>query len=314
MSRALFSDPDVAKRLKAEFVAAATGIETLANLDPSVLGWFTTMAAKAVEKAGTLEEWKKNPIFQGIYVAGADGTAYAQVGDWERERFLKALDRALEDFRKRPPKPVELGEAEIQKGAPRGPDLKTSVIRLYSRCDPLPKDAHPVNRSIGRDHLWIYADEVREIARTDQLPRQVASRIARFHLVDNVRGLADAWAAGDLSRRDFTLAFVREKGGLRTYSLVADVAAEKDYPGDVNFKGKLGVEGRLEAEFDIDVGKSKIVRFRGCFDGKAWGANTNTWHQPKGKFPLRIALTDVDDEVSRVIGPVWRDYGLDYDR
>lgn len=303
MSRALFNDPDVAKKLKADFVTAGTGTEQLPYMDASVIEWFATAAEKAVEKAGYLEEWKKNPIYQGTYILGADGTAYLQVGDWEKDAFLKLLDDALREFRANPPRNVEFTKEDLAKGAKPGPPKSTSVIRLYSRCTPLPKDAHPVNRSIGRDHLWIHEDEVREIEETHKLPDRVAKRIARFHLVDNVRGLADAWAPEEEKH-----AFELSRSG-KKYRITGTMSAEKDWPGDANYKGKLGIDGTLEAEFEIESGK--IVRFRGIFEGKAWGANSNTWYQPKGTFPIVIAMIDTDDEPA--VGPVWRDWGFDYD-
>lgn len=126
------------RRLSHEFVAAGTGMETLASVDPSVIQWFAAMATRAIEKSGYKEAWEQNPYWQGLYIAGADGSAYRVVDD-------------------------------------------------------------------------------------------------------------------------------------------------------------------------------RIVRFRARVDAKAWGANTNTWHQPPGRFPLVIAMVEANDAIARAVSPVWRAYGADYD-
>jgi hypothetical protein len=299
-------DPKVAAKLKAEFVTTGTGVETLASLNPSVIGWFGTMAAAAFKKAGLEKYLEQYKTVQGMYVAGPDGTPYALLQSDTPDGVLKELDAALAAYRASPPPPVEIPDAAIRAGAPAGPPRSVSVIRLYYRCTPMPKGADPINASIGRDHLWIFPDEVRELVKTTALPRRVAARLVRFHLVDNVRGLADSWNADDVQRADFAVQLV----GPKTYALSGQFAAGNQYPGDLNYKGPRGVEGKLQAEFVVEG--DRIVRFRGVVEATAWGAGTNTWGQPKGRFPLVIAMIETDDPVSRAVGPVWREWGLDY--
>jgi len=79
-----------------------------------------------------------------------------------------------------------------------------------------------------------------------------------------------------------------------------------------NYKGPIGVEGHIDGEIDVLIEAKRVLRFRAYAEGQAWGANSNTWHQPPGRFPLVIAIIEADDRVSRVLGPVWAGYGADY--
>lgn len=299
------------RRVAADFVGFASGLETLASCDPSVVAWFSGAAVNAIERTSWHEEWRKNPYFQGIYATAADGTGCRVLDDWERDGFLRQLDDVIAAFRAQPPQPITITEADVARAAPPGPHPSTSVLRLHYRCTPLPEGSAPVNQSVGRDHLWIYPDEIREIVAKNELPARLATRIVRFHLIDHVRGLGDAWAPEDVKESRLELALLEASAEKRVYALTGGFSCEKDYPGDVNYRGKLGVEGELAGFFEV-VG-DRIVRFRARVDATAWGANTNTWQQPSGRFPLVIAIVEADDELTRSVQPVWRAYGADYD-
>src|SRR6185436_18716567 len=96
-------------------------------------------------------------------------------------------------------------EARVPEGA--------AVLNVFTRIDPLPAGlgADDLNRSVGRDHLWILKDEVQAIVNALKdsaeapLPAALAKRLAQFHLIDNVRGEPDMWESKHILKGDFKL-------------------------------------------------------------------------------------------------------------
>lgn len=308
MSRALFNDPQVSKRIADDFIPASGGIE---RLQPSRYGWhetassrwFEPMARKAFDAFAPKGWWDQYQTYQGIYVVGPDGTPYAYRVVWELPpaELLKTFDGALEAYKKRPPAKVDIAQKTVESEAPPAPDAGTSVVRVYSRVRAGNGGPHPDYKGIGRDHLWIFGDEVREMLETGALPRKVAARIVRFHLLDNGRNIGKPYDEKDVRQAEFSLKALKRDGALRSFGFEATFAAERD---DVEEKEKVGIEGRLEGEFDVDEQKAKIVRFRAYGEAKAWGDVVRTG-APEGKYPLVFAMVDADDVVARSVPPVW---------
>src|SRR5207244_1123336 len=64
----------------------------------------------------------------------------------------------------------------------------------------------------ARDHLWLTADEVQALVPAQprkgallQVPRRVAERILRFHLVDNTRGEPPMWRREEIRTQELKL-------------------------------------------------------------------------------------------------------------
>jgi hypothetical protein len=193
------------------------------------------------------------------------------------------------------------------------------VQSIFSRCLPVPPGAHFLNNGVGRDHMWLFANEVRQIiAATDRsrtlqpMNRSLVARMTRFQLLDNVRGMADCFRADEVRRADFEMHVVREQGHVRTIAFMGAFAATKDFPGDENYVGEIGVEGAIEGEFDIDLATATIDRFRAYAEATAWGANANSWHQPDGRFPLVIGMVEAQDELAGMVPPMWYDVSEQY--
>src|SRR5436309_3699562 len=171
-------------------------------------------------------DWHSQPghTMQGLYAAAPDGTSYGWLNDRSIENLNALLDRALREFRSRPE-----SEASAEPEAPspwrsRSPDPSTAVIRVFSRIRPLPRGAAPLNRSVGRDHLWIYEDEARAMLAAPaggeafELPETLAARMVRFHLIDNVRGEPDFWKPAEVRKARFVARAAGEEGTVRRFT------------------------------------------------------------------------------------------------
>ena len=316
MSRALFNrHPGIRRRLAREFVCVHAGTDALQWADTAAARWFKEMADQTIRAYGLEAHFEKYQTYQGFYVCSPDGAPYGLALSWEAEEMERVLDAAIEAHRGHRMGASDISQADLMEADPPTTDPSVSVVRVFCRCTPLPDGAPEVNRSVGRDHMWVFPEEVRQILGSTgepganvPLPSTLVARLVRYQLLDNVRGMADFFSASEVTQADFSATFLGVDGSRRRYSLQGDFAAEKDFPGDENYRGKLGVEGRLVGEFDIDVDAAKVVRFRAWAEGEAWGANSNTWGQLPGRFPLVIAIVEADDLLTRTLPPVWAPY------
>lgn len=304
----------MARRAGADFVPAAGSVE---RLQPERYGhaetvstrWFVPMAKKAMAESEWKDFFAGFGTLQGVYVCGPDGTPYDYTNihftseeEYAKVRadFLKWMDRGLARHREKPPAKVEVGAKEIERGAPVGAAADTAVVRVFNRVR-MPQADHPANRGVGRDHFWIFGDEVRELALDSSLPRPMVARLVRFQLLDNTRNVGVAFNDQEVRQADFSTSVIRTDGDVRILRFTGTFLAERE---DKDNDEKAGVLGRLEGEIGVDVAKSRIVRFRAYGEATGWGDVKRTG-APEGKYPLVFALVEVDDPVSRAVPPFW---------
>lgn len=246
-----------------------------------------------------LERVRQGQTAQGFWVVGADGTFYGYNNNRSKERVEQMLDRALADFRKNPSKPQSPTDEELAAPSVTKAPPGTSVVRIHARIRPVPEGCADSNNRVSRDHLWVSADEVAAL-RDKKVPASLIGRIARFHLLDNVRGEPDMWESRDVRKLEV------RKASFEGDVARIEVAFSLATPGD-----KRGYEGNLEIEAKTDA-TNRIVRFRGFASGQAWGASTWTPGAPEGKFGLVIAMIEASDEVAKAVPPQAILWGREY--
>ena len=239
-----------------------------------------------------------------MYIVGADGTPYGFTNDHGPEDITRFMDACLARFRAHPPKPVIVTEAEKRAPFAIAPPATASVLNVYSRIPSPPNTCSLLNRGIGRDFCWVYGDEIAALNRavaagnTSPFPllSSLARRIARFHLVDDVRGTPNMWEASDLHHAAWSARSVRQSGNVRTIAFAGPFAMH-------NASGRRGYEGAIEGEMDVDAAAQQVTRFRAFADGKAWGAGTYTPNQPPGRYRLVTAFHEATDPIARIVPP-----------
>jgi hypothetical protein len=125
-----------------------------------------------------------------------------------------------------------------------------------------------------------------------EIPSTIARRIARFHLVDDVRGTPNMW------RED-------EVKSLRLHAQVAG-------PGQLTLSGKFslrskggrrGFTGTLEGTLTFDLATFAWTQVRLLADGTAFGAGTYTPNQPPKPYRLLVGLLNTTLPESRIVPP-----------
>jgi hypothetical protein len=311
MSRVLLNDPRVANKITENFVPVSGAIERLqpsryGNPESASSRWFQLMAKAALEEYAPPSWWEQFQSYQGLYVVGADGTCYDYQIVWELppKKYLAIMEQALAKFSADEPQPVEIEDAVVEAAAPAAPDPSTSVLRVFSRIGPVSEGG-----GIGRDHLWFFQDEVRELMQAAKragdepfpMPATIAGRLVRFHLLDTTRNVSPAFSEEGVSKAEFTVRAISEASTPRFV-----------FQGEYDSKGKseesgedFGMAGWLQGEFKVDAKQLKVERFRAY--GEATASGENVAGAPEGNYPVVFAIVEAYDEISKAVPPLYHD-------
>lgn len=244
---------------------------------------------------------------QGLYIVGADGKFYGfynghpdQYNNHDVSPLKQYLEQGGGAFRAHPPSHVQIPQAERSA---LSPDRTTSVVRVFSRISPVPAGSNELNYGIGKDHYWILANEVKQIAspahddgRTFWLPSPMVARMARYHIIDNVRGQPDMWKGSEIKKAQLYARFVGSNQSKKCYELHGEFS-------QVTEDGRRGLNISIDGRFEVPMGQTRLARFRAFGSGQAWGVSRFTEGAPTGRFPLLIAMVEVDDEIAKVVPP-----------
>ena len=68
-------------------------------------------------------------------------------------------------------------------------------------------------------------------------------------------------------------------------------------------KTNLGLTGTLEGVLEVDQAQKRLRTAKIYASGVAFGQGRFTWGAPDGKFPLKLAMILVEDDLSRNVAP-----------
>ncbi len=191
---AAFSDPEVITLLRSAFIPVAVNCNGLQR-GPGPDGEYFRLIAEQGHYAGRTHPTDTR---QGLYCATPAGELLASCNVRQAKPLLETLARAL----RAAGAPRGAWDAPAAEDAtPHGvPPQGGMVLRAWSRD--LPRPDAPAEqwhaRAFNLDHVWIQAREMAELVpetagSAGPWPRELACRIARFHLLDNVRGETPPW-------------------------------------------------------------------------------------------------------------------------
>lgn len=240
---------------------------------------------------------------QGFYILSADGEALAYNNNRSVERVLGLMDNGLARFK--PGGEVALAEAELETQTSRRPTADTSILRVFSRIRPLPTGCDASNENVGRDHLWLMANEVRHLVQAGSLPDSAVTRLYRFALVDNVRGEPDHWKSGEVRTAILDTKKLIEFDGKSTY----EVSGRFEM---VTPNGSRGLSGSLAGRIAVDIKTFMVRECRIYVTARAWGRSTYTPNPPAGKFPMVFAIVEAFDQTAKVVPPQAIFFGREY--
>ena len=266
-----FADPTIVKLLQTRFIPVAIDQAYQRRQKDNEGRFYQKIANQGPRKIG-------RGTTQGLYTADAAGTLLAFTNNRGAQRVQRMLQTALQKHQ-----PVKV--AAITKGLPDTrynpqPPEGGLVVRVTSKIlsgyeEPENEFRRIFQTSLGRDNLWIRADEHTTLAK-GQLPKSLLKRLARYHLVDNTRGEPTMWRENEIEKLE---------GKIINGQLRATVQLK-------TAKGDRGYHTQLLGKLEIKNGR--VTRLDLVAKGQFWGEGTYTRNAPKGKFPLAIAFTLAD--------------------
>ena len=266
-----FDDPTIVKLLQTRFIPVAIDQAYQRRQKDNEGRFYQKIANQGPRKIG-------RGTTQGLYTADAAGTLLAFTNNRGAQRVQRMLQTALQKHQ-----PVKV--AAITKGLPDArynpqPPEGGLVVRVTSKIlsgyeEPENEFRRIFQTSLGRDNLWIRADEHTTLAK-GQLPKSLLKRLARYHLVDNTRGEPTMWRENEIEKLE---------GKITNGQLRATVQLK-------TAKGDRGYHTQLLGKLEIKNGR--VTRLDLVAKGQFWGEGTYTRNAPKGKFPLAIAFTLAD--------------------
>jgi hypothetical protein len=250
---------------------------------------------------------------QGIYCLTADGELLAYKNAGQNAHVMReVLQQALSRWRalsaeRRQPGAVQVGDpAAVDRRYVRELPPGGLALRVFTRaldrdgkgdyCDAACKVGS--GDEAGRDHLWLTRDEWKSLVpaqkkpgTTINVPKPIAERIARFHLIDNTRGEPPMWSQEDIRQLTMTLRLIDATDDRLKLRFAGEVLlATAADPSSA----KRGFDARLAGILEYDPAKGEFVRFDGVAVGDHWGEGTYTRGARPGRTALGVAFELAD--------------------
>ena len=313
-------NPDLVTLINESFIPVAYNTYDLFSLNSPTNAWFQKYAPAASFNLAATTRLK---TWQGFYMLGADGSPY---GYWHNGKADKpVLDPfqpdilaaqlaefrgAIARFRQKPPQAIALTSAASEPPSTYRADDSVSVIRVFTR---LPCEArNPQMANVGRDILWIYPEDVREVLKTSDdtggsfsMPDHLRMRILRFHLKDFSIHNEMQWQREHIRQGVVNVVELPRMGNQRQFRFNGAFAMAQSYVLPWGVRSNVRFQGNLTGEFGVDPATSKIVRWRLYAEGPYYGQGSLQDPKQQRDFTLVVAMADANaDTEARNLAPV----------
>lgn len=270
---------------------------------------------------------------QGIYAAAPSGKLLASINSLDADAVLATLERglaaweALHDAERWLPDDADVAPAHRWEQS--YPDDGLVLTRIVRDLPPGGDPAAPAQRPMNRDHAWFSAEEARAWLPADDalrpgathaLPPALALRLARLHLVDNVRGQTLPFApeevrAADvrvevLAREADTVA-LRVTGATRAVVEGPWLLGENDWRPPAEYP--RGVEAALLGRARYDLAAGRFTEFTLAGVGRRWGSGWLNGRDADDAGPIGWLFTLSPDTPAERVAPAFVDlYAADW--
>lgn len=305
----VWNDPAV-QELAKKFVAAADEV--------NVILWQRGKQEAELFRKFSAEGHYKKP-WQGIYAATPSGKLLGSTNQRDARVVADMLRSALEKWSALEKKDRLLPEAPSKDAGGQSlyPDGGL-VLQVFSRD--LPRKDGGETRGFwagawNEDYAWFTKDEARSLLPASRepgarqpAPERLARRLAKCHLIDNVRGEAYPFDEADVKRAEMSLVVDRLDGDVVHFLIEGATRAEH---------GDHGYESKLLGRASYDLKADKFTRFDLVAAGTRWGHRSRTGARQGDLDPAPLgiafrlaATTDGADRVppAFVLHPLGKKY------
>jgi len=235
---------------------------------------------------------------QGIYVATPNGKLLASTNQRDAKVAAETLRKgiAMWDSMKREDRLLTGKPSPEPEGLTRLYPKGGLVLQAFYRDLPR-KDGDVKGFFAGmwnQDFVWFTREEARSLVPESKtpgaskaVPEKLARRLARYHLVDHVRGGTRPFSDGAVKRVEIAVKMVKVEGDTMRLKIEGTSSAEEK-----GGKTVCGFEGRLLGHAAWDLKKEMFTSFDLLATGNRWGDNTldNDRRDDMGTNPMGIAF------------------------
>jgi hypothetical protein len=271
---------------------------------------------------------------QGTYAITPSGTMLASVNSPDAQPVIEMMEEALTKWARLPPAERVLA-TPLDPQAPeqwRWWDKKTPQdgLILWVVCRDLPRaDIRETWRfAWGMDHAWFKKEEARKFVpdrlkkgAKENVPRELVERLARFHLVDSVRGreslafpkraVAEARLTAEVTEMKGSRVQLRFEGATRT-------SEKTDLFPDHPAAQQRGYDATLIGRAVFDRQAERFVSFELVAVGQRRGAtscNMRIQDDDIGPAPMGVVVTLASNSPAHRVPPAFlSQYGGDWGR
>jgi hypothetical protein len=305
------------QKLAAQFIPAADASDRIqskssTDLDSLLFQKFGGRRTIASSRA-------REGLGQGQYAVTPSGELLASCATADPREVERMLKQGLERWERLPREKRLLAEAPDPKAADRWCRWERLypkdglVLWVVTRDVPREKgeDANGVPAHFrdawNQDFAWFRRDEARAVLPAEpkpgavhDVPRPLVERLARFHLLDNVRALNYAYFPADsVERARLTATVVHLEGNRVSLRLEGETRASTNAPQEQGYAPKL--LGR--AEYDLKRGR--FTSFELLAVGNRWGTGNCNQRQDPAPGPMGVVLRLAGDSAAERLPPAF---------
>ena len=262
---------------------------------------------------------------QGTYATTADGTLLASWNNNNPRFVARKLREAVETWERLKaegrtrPDGTRLDVARLDRADRHYPEGGL-VLRVNTRD--LPREKPPEGRwadAWNQDFAWFTRDEARrflpevpEPGRSHEVPRALVERLARFHLLDNVRGQTSPFPARAVQEARLTGRVTGVEGDVVALRLEGRTRTEHE--GRWSIRGyrdmrspgsqTRGLEAQLLGFARFDLKQGRFVGFEVVAVGTRWGGTQyNGRSNDLDPAPFGVVLSLAGDAHAERVAP-----------
>lgn len=263
---------------------------------------------------------------QGVYAATAEGELLGEVHpalpEVGPERVAAMLEQALEKWEAIPPdrRPQGAPAGRPPRYLRRGAALPEDGVALQLFARDLPREKCVAIdwrvRAWNMDHVWFTHGDMKSflpwrpaVGRTARVAGRVSRRLARYHLIDTVRGLTSRFQSHHVQRARLDTEVV----GLDPVTIRLSIrgefgSCEKGHwsldGGATSGPQERGIVGTLLGRLTIDRRANRWRTFEAVMLGTRWGGSMfNSRSDDIGPHPIGFAMVLTDDPMARAVTP-----------
>jgi hypothetical protein len=304
----VFSNDDIINSLNADFIPVVDNVSSSQRRKDDHGEFFRLIAEQGHYRGRSVPTNTR----QGLYAATAGGQLLVSVNSTSAGRVQRLLSDAKRIWSKttakeRSPKLAEPGEPD--RYFTRKPPVDGLALRSTVRDLPRPKGQKVDLSPSNLDHVWIDRDDMLSlipselvVGKSANFPDKIAQRIARYHLLDSVRGEAEPFAEEYIQQADIKLIVAKVDDGRIKFKVAGRCRANRPpnknrnpYTGKT-IPTKTGYDLQLYGIAEFDRQKEQFVRFDLLAAGDRWGGTMyNFRDNDLGKSPIGFAFELVED-------------------